>query len=96
MTAWRFPVPAPAVGIAAAHLAWGLFLFFGYAWLGAEAEQVKPLFVAAWFGTTAMLMVFGLVVASEGWRRNETWYLSSLLIFDLAALVLLIEVLRVS
>ena len=94
MTASRFPVPTVALGIAAAHLAWGVFLLFGYAWLGADAVQVKPLFVASWFGTTAMFMVFGLVVASAGWRRNETWYLSSLLIFDLAALVLLIEVLR--
>ncbi len=81
-------IPLTARLILGLHLAWGLFLLFGYSALGDAARGAQPLFVAAWFGTTAMFLVFGLVVATEGWRPNEVRYLACLLTFDLAALVL--------
>jgi len=77
------------------HLAWGLFLLLGFAWLGEGAAAAKPLLVASWFGTTAMFLVFGLVVAAEGWRPRETRYLAVLLMFDLAQVAIVGEVLRV-
>lgn len=76
------------------HTAWGAFLVLGYSWLGEAAEVARPLVVTAWFGTTAMFLVFGLVVASGGWRTNETRSLALLLIFDLTAAAILVELLR--
>ncbi len=88
-------IPNLARGILGLHLAWGLFLWLGYPWLGESAAIARPLLIASWFGTTAMLMVFGLVVASAGWRANETRYLAVLLVFDVAAVAVVIELLRV-
>jgi hypothetical protein len=76
------------------HAVWGAFLLFGYAWLGEAVEVARPLVITAWFGTTAMFLVFGLLVASGGWRANETRYLVVLLIFDLAPAAILLELLR--
>ena len=87
-------VPATARVIVALHIAWGLFLWLGYPWLGQDVQGARPLFIACWFGTTAMFLVFGLVVAAAGWRRNETAYLSALLVFDAAAIAVVVELLR--
>jgi len=77
------------------HLAWGLFLWLAYPSFGATAAVARPVLVASWFGTTTMFLVFGLMVASERWRRRETQYLTTLLVFDAAALAIVIELIRV-
>ena len=62
--------------------------------LGEAVAVARPVVVAAWFGTTIMFLIFGLLVASGGWRPNETRYLTVLLIFDLAPAAILVELLR--
>ena len=76
------------------HIGWGAFVIWGYAWLGEAVEVARPVVIAAWFGTTIMFLIFGLLVASGGWRPNETRYLTVLLIFDLAPAAILVELLR--
>jgi len=77
------------------HLLWGVIVILGLPLLGESVSVARPVLVASWFGTSTMLMVFGLVVASGGWRRNETWYLTVLLTFDAAAAVIVVELLRI-
>ncbi len=87
-------IPPLGRAVLGLHLLWGLFLWLGYPWLGDAVAVAKPVIVTAWFGTTTMFFVFGLVVAAEGWRPRETRYLASLLLFDLAAAAVLAELLR--
>jgi hypothetical protein len=87
-------IPATGRAILGLHAAWGLFLWLGYDWLGDGADVARPLLIACWFGTTAMFLVFGLLVASAGWRRNETALLAVLLVFDAAAIALVVEMIR--
>ena len=87
-------IPPLGRAILAAHALWGAFLMLGYRWLGEGAQVAWPLLVASWFGTTAMLLVFGLVVAAQGWRPHETRYLAVLLIFDAASIAIVVELLR--
>lgn len=87
-------VPATAWWVFGLHLAWGLFAWLAYPHLGAAAASAQPLLVASWFGTSMMLMIFGLVVASGGWRPRETRYLGVLLVFDAAAIIIAVEQVR--
>lgn len=89
-------IPPLGRAILAAHALWGAVLLLAYHLLGDAAQVARPLLVAVWFGTTAMLLVFGMVVASAGWRRNETRYLGVLLVFDLASIAIVVELLRVA
>lgn len=89
-------IPGLGRAIIAAHLLWGAFLLLGYRWVGEAAQVARPLLVAVWFGTTAMLLIFGMVVAAAGWRRRETQYLAVLLIFDVASMAIMVELLRTS
>jgi hypothetical protein len=86
----------PPVGrrILGAHATWGLFLWLGYPFLGESAQIARPALIMGWFGTSTMFMIFGLVVASAGWLERETRYLAALLIFDLAALAVSVELVR--
>jgi hypothetical protein len=88
-------VPAIARWVIGLHLAWGLFAWLAYPKFGDAAAAAQPVLVAAWFGTSMMLMVFGLVVASGGWRPRETLYLALLLIFDLGPIIIAAEQVRI-
>lgn len=78
------------------HLAWGAFVIWGFDWLGESVAVAQPVIVAIWFGTSLLFLVYGLVVASGGWRRRETRYLAFLLVFDLAPAVMVAELARVA
>ena len=47
-----------------AHFAWGAFVVWGYSWLGEAVAVARPVIVTAWFGTTAMFLIFGLAPAA--------------------------------
>ena len=79
-----------AADILGLHLAWGAVVLL-LPRLGGDLAGAAPLLAALWFGTSAMLLVGGLVVRSTGWQPRQSAGLSALLLFDVAGALLVLR-----
>ncbi len=79
------------VGVCLAlHAAWGAFIA-ALPVLDASIGGTQPAFALAWVSTTIMLGLTAMVLAADRWPRHGVWFLPAILLFDAAALVLLLS-----
>lgn len=83
-------IPPVAAVILGLHLAWGAVVLL-LPRLDGDVAAAAPFLAALWFGTSAMLLVGGLVVGSTGWQHRQSAALAALLLFNVAGALLVLR-----